>query len=135
MCDVLDIVNYTHNFHHHTPRDPVLKTSPTPIIIIRSYLEQSTRTHRHTKVKPQWAELVLSGEPLENPWCRMVFVFVRCGVMFGFGLLSFGVRCPRVWSLSYIDELYYWYVCRDCLKCFARLARRLWFFPRATLRV
>ena len=76
MCYVRDIVNYTHNFHHHTPRDPPVETSPTPRIIIRSYLEQSTRTHRHTKVKPQWAELVLSGEPLENPWCRMVFVLL-----------------------------------------------------------
>ena len=99
--------------------------------IIRSYLEQSTRTHRHTKVKPQWAELVLSGEPLENPWCRMVFVLL----FWLFVLMFIGVRCHRVWSLSYIDELYYWYVCRDCLKCFARLARRFWFFPRATLRV
>ena len=70
--------------------------------IIRTYLEQSTRTHRHTKVKPQWAELVLSGEPLENPWCRMVFVFVvlRCDVW---------MRC---------DVMFAWVVMFSCVWCF-----------------
>ena len=75
VCYVIYIVNYTRNFCHHTPRVPKLNIFPILSVIIRSYLEQSTRTHRHTKVKPQWAELVLSGEPLENPWCRMVFLF------------------------------------------------------------
>ena len=72
-----------------TPRVPREKSHSRHVLIIRSYHEQNTLTHRHKDVKSRWARLVLAGEPAGNPACRMVFV-----------LCTFGFITPVVGSVS-----------------------------------